>query len=384
MAMRLAPGAVSALTGLVAGTVVAFSPSASAAGSPYVALGDSYSSGTGTRTYLSDGTSCQRSVYAYPSLLASSRGYSLDFRACSGATTADVANLQLGAVGTSTAYVTLTVGGNDAGFASVLTECAKPAWMSNCTAAIDRARSVINDHMPSRLSSLYAAVRSRAPQAEVVVAGYPRLFNGQDCNAGTWFSATEMSRLNATADLLNSTISAAASRTGVAFANPTSVFLGHAVCDRAEWVNGLSSPTVESYHPKTTGHSSGYSPVVGAALTGSAVTVTAATVDAAVASAETLAARQRPRAEADRQITPKRFVAPDLSTPEAQRAARRAGVDLRSRASIGAADRRSTTHVPIESPVCRARPWCSTSQGATPISARTTSASEAPYRPSPT
>ncbi len=36
--------------------------------SSYVALGDSYSSGTGTRTYISDGTSCQRSVYAYPSL----------------------------------------------------------------------------------------------------------------------------------------------------------------------------------------------------------------------------------------------------------------------------------------------------------------------------
>ncbi|NUO91243.1 MAG: SGNH/GDSL hydrolase family protein, partial [Dermatophilaceae bacterium] len=37
-----------------------------AAGGSYVALGDSYSSGTGTRTYISDGTSCQRSVYAYP------------------------------------------------------------------------------------------------------------------------------------------------------------------------------------------------------------------------------------------------------------------------------------------------------------------------------
>jgi hypothetical protein len=60
---------------------------ATAAASSYVALGDSYSSGTGTRTYLNDGTSCQRSVYAYPSLIASSKGYALNFRACSGATT---------------------------------------------------------------------------------------------------------------------------------------------------------------------------------------------------------------------------------------------------------------------------------------------------------
>lgn len=340
MAAPRARTAVLALTGLLGAAVVAVGPSAQAAGTAYVALGDSYSSGTGTRSYLSDGTSCQRSVYAYPSLLASSRGYSLDFRACSGATVADVTNFQLAAVGTASAYVSVTVGGNDAGFAAVLTECAKPAWMSNCNAAIDRAQSVINNQLPARLGTLYSAVRGRAPQARVVVAGYPRLFNGQDCNALTWFSSTEMSRLNATADLLNSRISAAASAAGVTFADPTSVFLGHAVCDPAEWVNGLSSPASESYHPKRIGHASGYSPVVGTALTGSSVTVTASTLEAAVASAESLAASQRPYAERDREITPKRFFPPDLSTPEARGAAARAGVDLGSRASIDAADRR--------------------------------------------
>ena len=65
---------------------------------PYVALGDSYSSGTGTRSYLADGTSCQRSTYAYPSLIAAARGYALNFRACSGAKVADVTNTQLGAL----------------------------------------------------------------------------------------------------------------------------------------------------------------------------------------------------------------------------------------------------------------------------------------------
>ena len=58
---------------------------AQAAGS-YVALGDSYSSGTGTRSYINDGTSCQRSAAAYPSLLSVSKGLTLNFRACSGAT----------------------------------------------------------------------------------------------------------------------------------------------------------------------------------------------------------------------------------------------------------------------------------------------------------
>ena len=125
---------------------------AHAAAPPYVALGDSYSSGTGTRSYISDGTSCQRSVYAYPSLIASARGYSLNFRACSGARVSDVTNTQLSALSTATRYVSLSVGGNDIGFTSVLTECAKPSWMSDCNGAIDTAQAYINSTLPSRLS----------------------------------------------------------------------------------------------------------------------------------------------------------------------------------------------------------------------------------------
>lgn len=328
---------------ILAAAAVAVLPTvpAQAGGSAYVALGDSYSSGTGTRTYIADGTSCQRSVYAYPSLIASSKGYALDFRACSGATAADVTNLQLGALGTGTAYVSLSVGGNDAGFAAVLTECAKPSWASNCTAAVDSARAFIRTTLPSRLTTLYAAVRKRAPQATFVVAGYPRVFDGEDCNALTWFSPTEMSRLNATADLLNATIASAASASGAGavVANPTSAFLGHAVCADVEWLNGLSSPVVDSYHPNRRGQSAGYVPLMGSRLTGSSVTVTAATVQLAEASAQEQAAKQRPRAAMDRRTTPKRFAAPDLTSPHMRAAAARAGVDLRSRTSIDAADR---------------------------------------------
>lgn len=120
-----------ALCATICALIAAPSTSAWAASSPYVALGDSYSSEHGHRHLPQRRASCLRSVYAYPSLLASSKGYSLNFRACSGATAADVTNLQLGAVTSSIAYVSLTVGGNDAGFADVLTECAQPAWAGN-------------------------------------------------------------------------------------------------------------------------------------------------------------------------------------------------------------------------------------------------------------
>ena len=336
--MARRPALVPTVLAAVAALVVAAAP-ASAASPSYVALGDSYSSGTGTRSYISDGTSCLRSVYAYPSLIASAKGYALNLRACSGAKIADVSSTQLSALSSSTAYVTISIGGNDAGFADVLTTCAQPAWLSNCTGAVDKAQSYIRNTLPGALTTLYASIRSRAPQAKVTVVGYPRIFNGVDCNLLTWFSSTEMSRLNATADLINSTTAASASAAGFAFANPTTPFVGHAVCSSTEWINGLSNPVVESYHPNKSGHASGYTPTVSPYVTGSTVTVTAAVLTTAKASEQRLADQQRTYAAADRLIRPQAVLAPDLTTPEARAAAARAGVDLSDRASIDAADR---------------------------------------------
>ena len=338
---RLAAAVLTLVTAIVTGLVsaIALALPAGAAGGQYVALGDSYSSGTGTRTYINDGTSCYRSVYAYPSLDAAQLGLSLTFRACSGAKVADVTNTQLSALTTSTAYVTISVGGNDAGFADVLTECALPGWMSNCNGAIDNAQYIINNVLPSRLASLYSSIKSKAPNAKVIVVGYPRIFNGEDCNAGTWFSPSEESRLNYTADLLNSKTAAAASAKGFTFANPTSRFIGHAVCDDVEWINGLSYPIVESYHPNRTGHASGYVPVTKPLFD---VTVPAGAT--AMLSASTIEQDARRFTAVDRKIEPKEFVAPDLSSARARAAAAAAGVDLSSRASIDRADRIWSEH----------------------------------------
>ena len=187
-------------------------------------------------------------MYAYPSLIASAKGYALNFRACSGAKISDVTTSQLSALTASTSYVTLSVGGNDAGFADVLTTCAQPAWLSNCNGAVDRRPGLHPQHPAGGADHPLREHPRPRPQAKVTVVGYPRIFNGEDCNLLTWFSPTEESRLNATADLLNSTTAARASAAGYSFANPTSRFVGHAVCDSPEWINGLSNPVTESYH----------------------------------------------------------------------------------------------------------------------------------------
>ena len=330
-------GAVTTLA-LTAGSLLGPVPAA-AESTSYVALGDSYSSGTGTRAYLEDGSTCQRSVSAYPALIAAAGRHDLDFRACSGATVADVERAQLDSLSETTGMVTVSVGGNDAGFAAVLSECALPSWLSACQRATDEARTFIKKTLPARLASLYEQVGAAAPAARVVVVGYPKLFNGEDCNAFTWFSGKEMTRLNSTAALLNRKTSAAAVAAGFKFANPVRPFVGHAVCDDVEWLNGLSNPITESFHPNRAGHADGYVPKVSKRL-GAAVTVSAPVRAAARRSAGDWAARQRMHARIDASIVPERFVIADLSSPRARAAARAAGVDLSDPLSVAAADRR--------------------------------------------
>ena len=232
----------------------------------YVALGDSYSSGTGTREYY---TTCERSIYSYPYLVRNAHPtWTFVFAACGGAKTADLINTQAANLTSTTNWVTYTIGGNDAGFSSVITECAQPSWSSNCDGAINTAQSFITNTLPSRLNSVNNTIKSRSPSAKVIVLSYPRIFMGEDCNAGTWFSATEMTRLNTTADMLRDQLRAAATRAGTNFVFKDAIpgFVGHAVCSDTEWINGLSNPTSESYHPNRTGHASGYTPLVRAVL----------------------------------------------------------------------------------------------------------------------
>lgn len=243
---RITTGAALALV-LIAG-----SPPAQTADIDYVALGDSYSSGTGARDYYD--ANCQRSQYGYPELTAQRIGASLDLQACGGATVASVRANQLGTLDENTDVVTMTVGGNDAGFSDVLLECAKPGWMSDCGGAIDQAQAYIRDVLPGSLDALYDQIASSAPNATVVIGSYPRLFMGEDCNAGTWFSPQEQERLNATADQLADVIDERAAAHGFGFADVRTAFVGHAVCDDPAWINGLSNPVSESYHPNRAGY----------------------------------------------------------------------------------------------------------------------------------
>jgi len=240
---------IAGLAALCAGVLV---PSAVASASQYVALGDSYSSGVGTRVFYEESGSCKRSPDAYGPKIAAARGYTLNFEACSGAKTPEVNEKQLGKLSSSTALVTITIGGNDAGFSNVIVNCA--LYYFTCGSAISEANSFIANKLPGLLETTYKNIRSKATTAEVIVLGYPKLFTkeGTTCNVNFLTSGNEK-KLNETGEKLDAVIKARAEAMKFKFVNPTAPFESHEVCSSVEWLNGQSNPLEESYHPNVKG-----------------------------------------------------------------------------------------------------------------------------------
>ena len=218
---------------------------------PYVALGDSYAAGVGGGAQRNP---CWRAVEGYPVLVARSLGLDLAYQACLGAMISNVERDQLDALGPGTTHVSLTVGGNDIGFTPVLIEAAKPSWMADSDPVLDDALAILRSELPQRLAVLLATIRTRAPHARVAVTAYPVLFNGEDCNALTFFSPHEMRRIKDGVDELAKVIRDVTQEADLGFVDPRAAFDGHAICDGDEWLNGASLPLEGSFHPNAVGH----------------------------------------------------------------------------------------------------------------------------------
>ncbi|MFI5956352.1 SGNH/GDSL hydrolase family protein [Cryptosporangium sp. NPDC051539] len=232
---------------------------AQAAPDQYVALGDSYSAGNGAASSnLSLG--CGRNTYAYPSLVAAQRpNTALTFVACQGAVTTDVTNSQAGSLSASTKYVTITIGGNDIGFVSLVVSCT----LANCASTIASANTQITGSLPAKLDATYAAIRGRAPNATVVVLGYPKPFAGRTCSAAPGVTLAEANGLNALVDNLDDVIRTRARAAGFTYADPNSSWSGHDVCAATPYTNGwVVIPATDTYHPTRAGYSGGYAPLV--------------------------------------------------------------------------------------------------------------------------
>jgi lysophospholipase L1-like esterase len=241
------------LAGIVAGAGIP-SP-AQAAATSYAALGDSYSSGVGAGPY--DDSGCRRSERSYPALWAAAHDVdAFQFVACGGAATADVLTDQVPALDATTSLVTVTVGGNDAGFGDVLTTC-QLGSDAECAAVVEQSRTFISTELPARLDGTYAAIRAQAPDARLVVLGYPRLFEVSDSCGLLGMSSYKRTILNEGADLLNEVTAGRAAAASADFVDVRETFDGHGVCADSPWITDVTALTA-AFHPNAEGHSSGY------------------------------------------------------------------------------------------------------------------------------
>ncbi|WP_433507183.1 SGNH/GDSL hydrolase family protein [Pseudonocardia halophobica] len=245
----------------LAATLTGVQVAAAAEPDDYVALGDSYAAGVGATP---DGTSgaCARSTASYPARYAAETGpASFTTVACSGATTAGVLRDQVSAVTKDTDLVTITVGGNDTGFAPVLARCTTAPDDAGCDQAVRAGERVARYVLPSALAVVLGTVHVRAPSARVVVLGYPRLFgDGPGCPLNPVRSA----RIDAGADVLNDRIAETAQRFGATFVDVRPAFAGHGLCSAAPWIVAPGGPG--AYHPTAAGYARGYLPVLTAAV----------------------------------------------------------------------------------------------------------------------
>lgn len=222
----------------------------------YVALGDSYAAGFGAGKYVND---CYQSRRGYPALLDRETRASLRTNAtCNGATTDTVLATQLSALTPRTQLVTLTVGGNDLGFAKIATICA-PGPSAACEAAINGALALLAPRgtgpsvLATKLAATYGAVATAAPRADILVTGYPQLFEppseGQP-------NAEIVEAFNRATDALNATIRATVAATAaggveISYVDVTAGFAGHGIGSKRPFLHA-SGP--EALHPTARGY----------------------------------------------------------------------------------------------------------------------------------
>ncbi|MDT0266030.1 SGNH/GDSL hydrolase family protein [Streptomyces sp. DSM 44915] len=253
---------VAVTTAAVLGVTALTPTAAQATASPtaavdYVALGDSYSSGVGAGSYDDASGDCKRSTVAYPELWADANAPdSFAFAACSGAVTSDLINEQVGALSAATTLVSVSIGGNDAGFADTMQTCVLQGTEA-CLAAVAEANEFAQATLPGRLDDAYQAITGAAPNAEVVVLGYPRFYE-LDGSCVLGISEESRAAINDAADQLSAVISDRAASHGFTYGDVRQVFTGHEICSADEWLHSVTVPIGDSYHPTAEGQSGGY------------------------------------------------------------------------------------------------------------------------------
>jgi lysophospholipase L1-like esterase len=257
----------------------------------YVALGDSYAAGPLIPVQTGKPAGCLRSTENYPAIVA--RILALpDVRdvSCSAATTENLAAAQpvqpgvnapqFDALSEDTDLVTLTIGGNDIGFGSIISECATRSPREPAGAACrdfytaDGADQLVEriDATAPKIAAALDEIEARAPDARVLLVGYPAILpdSGPGCFPAIPFSPGDVAYLRETEKRLNDMLADEAEDADVYFIDTYTPFIDHDVCQLpgTKWIEGLI-PTAPAapVHPNGLGMSAMATAVIEALAT---------------------------------------------------------------------------------------------------------------------
>ncbi|WP_435224972.1 GDSL-type esterase/lipase family protein [Streptomyces sp. Tue6028] len=321
----------------VAWDAVAFVPLSAKPKDFVVAMGDSFSSGEGAGSYAPESdmdygkrtwNACHRSANAWSrkavlpgrsssvGALADANDPTLDYQfvACSGAYTdnalgkysagrddqtapwgwgndgefGEIPQLGSGVLSADTTLVTISIGGNDARFSPLAAACAATdcsdsgyTYKSDPKPLTEYEPEFIANSVGPWVSETLTEIRAQAPNAKIVLMGYPRLFSPTAC--AVEYNDREVAIFNSWADKLATVMKQSATSFGdpkIVYTNPQYKFEGHAFCDGPHYINPIqmspngpgdfqeaAMPSRGSIHPNDLG-TTAYAQVLEDALNG--------------------------------------------------------------------------------------------------------------------
>ena len=224
-------------------------PSEAAPTAQYVALGDSYAAAPGVppADSAADAAACFRSAANYAHLLAEAEGLDLVDATCSGATSGDVLDEQLASVQPTTELVTVGIGGNDFDlFTQLIGSCIGAAQSdptgSPCTDAVSTDVTTTLPRIGQNVGRVLDAVTAAAPDAQVVVVGYPTLLpTTGSCPDRVPLAAGDYPFVNEVTSGLSGQLRRAARQRDLTFVDLAGPSRGHDICSTDPWVNGAAT-----------------------------------------------------------------------------------------------------------------------------------------------
>lgn len=244
--------------------------------SPYVALGDSYSSAAGVLPPVPGAPPiCSRSLVNYAhDIAATTEAESFTDVTCAGATTSDFLASQgagvppqLDAVTKQTRLVTMTIGGNDGdAFGNILNGCVAASLASGsifgnpCEQKYGSTfTDVVADQTYPNLVVALTAIRNKAPRASIVILGYPRVMpdvGSPACYSTMPISMGDVPYVVRWEQALNDAVERAAAETGARYIDmwPSSADRDACQPPGQRWIEPLVGPiNAAPVHPNTAG-----------------------------------------------------------------------------------------------------------------------------------